>query len=473
MHKSASTSTHNGLFPKRTTLFGGGGSKTPTSSFPSVRASTYTSLATRPNTSSGSPSTHSESTYSAFSSRASSSIPKSPKNTIRGRQNSTSVDTNLTTVPVKSLSERARANSASATHRRAAHDLERDNPPLPAHSLSKRVPGQGHQQRTSTDSYNKVLDIAEAVISPASISSTAPYSNMLVRPQTGYQSISGSNGMAVNGPASPTLESITYQHIQEMASKRISTLDYLRKAHEGRVYWFNTLLFNKPDLQRMPYFDSRKLARRATNYLLLGLSLPTIIDLNGSNAQEFLKALNALLAEFESYQQIHPPDGSTSLSRGRFPQMFKRATTTASKGRRTSSAADIGLPMGNDHDMKSANGSSGGPSSATSFPVSETDLLPGEEYIHLLTPSLPFEPDFYETFATLCDVLIDCYTKLMSLVASPKECNPYLAEMFTKADARVRKIIVQGVVKEFEDSSRSGVRSEVAGVGKVVLGGLM
>jgi hypothetical protein len=92
---------------------------------------------------------------------------------------------------------------------------------------------------------------------------------------------------------------------------------------------------------------------------------------------------------------------------------------------------------------------------------------------HLLTPSLPFDPDFYETFATLCDVLIDCYTRLMSLVSSPRECSPAVAEMFTKADARVRKIIVQGVVKEFEDSSRAGVKSEVAGVGRVVLGGLM
>lgn len=154
--------------------------------------------------------------------------------------------------------------------------------------------------------------------------------------------------------------------------------------------------------------------------------------------------------------------------------MFKRAAATSSKGRRSSSAADIGLPMGNDNDMKSANAAmSAGPSSGTSFPINETDLLPGEEYTYLLTPSLPFDPDFYETFATLCDVLIDCYTRIMSLVASPKECNPYLAELFTKADARVRKIIVQGVVKEFEDSSRGGVRSEVAGVGKVVLGGLM
>ena len=132
--------------------------------------------------------------------------------------------------------------------------------------------------------------------------------------------------------------------------------------------------------------------------------------------------------------------------------------------------------MGNDlSDSKSTNGSiaSAGGNSTTSFPLGETDLLPGEEYTHLLTPSLPFDPDFYETFATLCDVLIDCYTRIMSLVGSPKECSPAVAEMFTKADARVRKIIVQGVVKEFEESSRGGVRSEVAGVGRVILGGLM
>jgi hypothetical protein len=229
----------------------------------------------------------------------------------------------------------------------------------------------------------------------------------------------------------------------------------------------------------MPYFDSRKLARRATNYLLLGLSLPPILDLNSYNAYDFLRALNSLLAEFESYQQMHPPDGSisSSLSRARLPQMFKRATgSTSGKGRRTSSAAEIGLPMSNDtHDLKSATGSISTVSgaSSTTFLSSESELLPGEEYTHLLTPSLPFDPDFYETFATLCDVLIDCYTKLMSLIASPKDCGPHIAELFTKTDARVRKIIVQGVVKEFEDSSRSGVKGEVAGVGKVVLGGLM
>lgn len=112
-------------------------------------------------------------------------------------------------------------------------------------------------------------------------------------------------------------------------------------------------------------------------------------------------------------------------------------------------------------------------SAVTSLPSSDNDLLPGEEYTYLLTPSLPFDPDFYETFATLCDVLIDCYTRLMSLIASPKDCGPHIGEMFSKADSRIRKIILQGVVKEFEETSRIGAKSEIAGIGKVVLGGLM
>ncbi|VUC20993.1 unnamed protein product, partial [Clonostachys rosea] len=81
--------------------------------------------------------------------------------------------------------------------------------------------------------------------------------------------------------------------------------------------------------------------------------------------------------------------------------------------------------------------------------------------------------DYFETFATLCDTLIDCYSRLLALIPTARECSAAVAELFTKADARVRKIIVQGIIKEFEDSSRANVRSEVGNVGKVVLSGLM
>lgn len=241
--------------------------------------------------------------------------------------------------------------------------------------------------------------------------------------------------------------------------------------HDGRVYWFNTLLFSKPDLNKLPYFSPRNLSKRATNYLLLGFSLPTILDLNSNNATDYLRALNALLVEFETYQSIHPPDGSmpSSLSRGRVAGMFKRATHAASgaaKGRRQSSATEIGLMEFSD---------SGSNGAAMMVPSGEHNdqLLPGEEYTHLMTPHLPFEPDFFETFSTLCDALIDCYTKVMSLVNGPEACSPGVGELFMKADTKIRKIIVAGVVREFEDASRSGVKQEVAGVGKVVLGGLM
>lgn len=112
-------------------------------------------------------------------------------------------------------------------------------------------------------------------------------------------------------------------------------------------------------------------------------------------------------------------------------------------------------------------------SGTSSFPTSDQDLTPGEEYTYLLTPSLPFDPDFFETFATLCDVLIDCYTRIMSLLPSPSAVGPGIGETFSKADARLRKVMVSGITKEFEEASRSGAKAEFAGVSKVVLGGLM
>ncbi|KAF2100469.1 hypothetical protein NA57DRAFT_37087 [Rhizodiscina lignyota] len=282
---------------------------------------------------------------------------------------------------------------------------------------------------------------------------------------------------------------VTFNHIQDTAAKRINTLDYLRKAHEGRIYWFNTLLFTSADLRRLPSFEPRKLARRATNYLLLGFSLPQILDLNSQTPLEFLRALNALFAEFETYQSLHPSDGSNSgsLSRARIPNMFKRgmqAAAGSSKSRRASSATDIGFtPPGDVPEPTSAVSSQPPmgfppPVSSTTIPSADPAFsaethLPSESYSLLVTPSLPFDPDFAETFATLCDVLIDVYRGIVELVNVPEKVGPGIGELFTKADARVRKILVAGIVREFEDVTRTGVKQEVGGVGRVVLGGLM
>lgn len=92
------------------------------------------------------------------------------------------------------------------------------------------------------DDYNEFVSATSSNTSARprveSWSSTAAYSNMIVAPYTrdNPPRTTFSNGgyplptATSFGPQSPTLETITYQHIQEMASKRISTLDYLRKA---------------------------------------------------------------------------------------------------------------------------------------------------------------------------------------------------------------------------------------------------
>ncbi|KAL1994249.1 hypothetical protein VTN49DRAFT_2918 [Thermomyces lanuginosus] len=278
--------------------------------------------------------------------------------------------------------------------------------------------------------------------------------------------------------AGPQSASAIYQHIQDTAAKRIATLEYLRKTHEGKVHWYNTVHFSRADLQRLPYFESRKLGRRAIHYLLFGLSLPPILDVS-TTPLEFLRALNALLSEFETFQQAHSADGPQSNVRARLPQMFRRATQSGPKTRRTSSANEMGNPLhlGDSTDVKAMTGNLAAGSAAgstTSAANSEgLELLPGEEYTYLMTPSLPFEPDYFETFLTLCDILIDAYHRFTALVASPLVCSSTMGELFIKTDAKLRKVIISGIVREFEDACRNGAKNEMAGVSRVVLGGLL
>lgn len=240
------------------------------------------------------------------------------------------------------------------------------------------------------------------------------------------------------------------------------------RRHEGQIFWFNTYMFDKPSQARASAAMTQKLARRATNFLLLGLSLPPILDLLSNTPLEFLRSFNTLLSEYESFQQLHGDSGSgTSLSRARLPQMFRRGP--GGKGRRSSSATDTVYPTDTDGGLAAT----AVPPSVVNFAGAEAELLPGETYTHLLTPSLPFDPDFHETFATLCDALIECYKKILNLVPTPREFSTPVAEQFAKVDARVRKLIIQGPAKEFEDSTKAHVRMELGNISKVVLGGLM
>lgn len=304
----------------------------------------------------------------------------------------------------------------------------------------------------------------------------------LRRHATDRPSVSSQGGGANGAPLAPapTLQSVNiggqnpsavYQSILETTQKRMATIEYLKKVHEGDVYYLTTLHYPPGSVSALPSMHAQKLGRRSTSYYLLGYSLPALLDLNSGSPMEYLKALIALLHEFETYQSLSGTDSaSNSLGRGRMGQMFKSSMGMGlGKGRRSSAATDsIAL------DSQSANlpgfpsGGLGSPQETTS-PVNAS----GHDFQHLLTPSLPFDPDFGTTFATLCDTMVETYSNLLNLITTPEQCSPTVGEAFAKADKSVRKILVANVMREFEESTRNGIKSEVAGLGKLVLGGLM
>ncbi|GAB7348041.1 hypothetical protein MBLNU459_g6078t1 [Dothideomycetes sp. NU459] len=257
-------------------------------------------------------------------------------------------------------------------------------------------------------------------------------------------------------------------HIHELSHKRIATLEYLRKLHEGNVFYFNTLSYSTSNLAHMPALHPARLGRRATNYVLLGTSIPPALDLAANNPLEYLRTLAALLAEYETYQSLNNPDTSAGLSRGRMGAMFKSGMRGV-KGRRSSAAAESLMSIDND-------------SSATldSMPLPPTSSHHhhhhhhhNHEFTYLQTPTLPFDPEFNTSFATLTDILIDTYGGVLQLLPSPEAVAPGVGEAFGKADKILRKILVQSIVQEFGDVTRKEIKSEVGGLGKVVLSGLM
>jgi len=225
--------------------------------------------------------------------------------------------------------------------------------------------------------------------------------------------------------------------------------------------------YNSTNLASLPSFHPARLGRRATNYLILGTSLSPLIDLHSSSPTEYLRALGTLLNEFDTYCTLSSSEsGASGLARGRMGAMLKSGMRNV-KGRRTSSATDSIM------ESASTNGSGLNLGAITdAMPLPPVKDL-GHDFHYLHMPNLPFDPDFTTSFSTLADVLIDAYAGLLELLPNAEACVSGTAEAFAKTDKQLRKVLVTSIANEFENKTRQDVKSEVAGLSKLVLGGLM
>jgi hypothetical protein len=230
MHKATPSNSHDGgLFSRKGSIFGGG-SRRPS---------------TRPGTSSGSTTTTSDSngdTVASQDSTASSTPSTAPRKTSFSSSSRPILNTRKPSFEL--------ANFSFSPEKRAEPTRSRSAKVQPNSRSGQRRQSISH---TSGDISAQLPPAHAASSHRASVSSTAPYSNMLAasmvrnaqdyRPDASYQAVRFNSAAMVPGmippmagPQSPTLENITFQHIQDMASKRISTLDYLRKAYDPLSY---------------------------------------------------------------------------------------------------------------------------------------------------------------------------------------------------------------------------------------------
>ncbi|KAK9236394.1 hypothetical protein V1525DRAFT_407205 [Lipomyces kononenkoae] len=203
------------------------------------------------------------------------------------------------------------------------------------------------------------------------------------------------------------------------STKRISTLQLIKETCDDEVYFLNLLLLTDKDLHNI--FDRRRYSKRAANFYILGLSLSALLE--WSDGPEYMKAIDALLHEYEIYVE-----------------------TT---GHRQSK----GLP----------------------FWSSNSRNQPQGEYVYLKVPFLSFELDHSEVVIILCETIVQVYQKFIGVVVEQDQRLPLpsaVAEIFFRLDSIMRKIVVTPLMAAYESYCRAQIRSELEELELICTGGL-
>ncbi|KAK0551270.1 hypothetical protein OC846_001095 [Tilletia horrida] len=165
--------------------------------------------------------------------------------------------------------------------------------------------------------------------------------------------------------------------VKDLCNKRLQSIVYLKRTLEGRQAWLNTVRLSRRDLSAA--FDSEKMRKRTLRNIYLGLSLAPLIEI--TSLVDYCKAITQLFTELESWSENVDKDRSKVVR-----NLFR--TTRGSK-RFAAAAGSI------------------------EFYNAEAPNLLSNEYSYLLTPNIPFTPDYFHAFFTLADMLQEVYYRLL------------------------------------------------------------
>jgi hypothetical protein len=300
-------------------------------------------------------------------------------------------------------------------------------------------------------------------------------------------------------PSSQQVHSLTaaIETQRALLTKRLQTWAYLKRVHQGSaVLWFNTVCLSRADLEAGLAQDLAALQARATRFMVLGLNLSAVLDI--ATPGDFLKSLAGLAGEFDqlSDEQV----GRAGSSRVRF--------ASCCRGTPERRAQIIQRGLLKSRTLRSKSGGPGSlasveglyaedPSSSLLWPniVSPQDVwlcLPRAN--DLCSGRQPFDLDYFETLFTLCDMLTEVYTRMLSFLqpsllsssasslhGSANHVSPGVVELSGKVDGKLKvRLCVRADVmgaewggvqkistllcKEVDGVARQSMRAELEGL---------
>lgn len=132
---------------------------------------------------------------------------------------------------------------------------------------------------------------------PGGVYTSPPAAPKQDPPTAGPSTLPSPPSSSISGTSGGANLAATLEQLRLVAQKRVTTFVYLKRACEGKVHWFNTVLLTRPKLEAALDPASR-LTARTTRFAVLGMSLSGILDI--TTVGDFVKALVNLLQEYEA-----------------------------------------------------------------------------------------------------------------------------------------------------------------------------
>ncbi|KAG0660835.1 hypothetical protein C6P46_004390 [Rhodotorula mucilaginosa] len=270
----------------------------------------------------------------------------------------------------------------------------------------------------------------------------------------------GSLSNAPTGSLGSTLEGL-----RTLVHKRKTAWTYLKNAADGR-----TILLTGDDLRIA--FPNEKMRNRSIRFTVLGMSLSSLLDI--LPAHDFLRGLLALVQEFEAIPEER--FGGKHQQKGLFKVGSRSRKGTGSLSG-SSSGGGVG---GGGGDFGMAIAADGGDSSM------------------LFMPNIPFELDYFQVLTTMCEILVEIYTRIGSYLGPSMSASsttslsatglfpqppmvargagsgalglsPTLIDTVYKVDARLKKLISL-LSKEIDTLARAAIKAELNSLGAAEYG---